>query len=83
MDSLLKQKPLFRRACPALLVLGGLFLLYFLSAGPAIRMAQSRTISTDAVVAAYAPLFFAMDMFPGGDWLTEKYIGLWELPEPL
>ena len=66
----------------------GLSLVYALSAGPALMLAQRRVIPTDPVVAIYfspySPLQIVTSLVPGADGLMKRYIGFWEslTPEP-
>jgi hypothetical protein len=64
----------------------GVALLYFLSAGPALLLAQRRVVATETVVAIYfgphAPLEILTSIVPGADWLTKRYVGYWESLTP-
>jgi hypothetical protein len=69
----------WKRGLLSVLVLA---LLYALSAGPAVFLAQRRMVSTASVEAVYfnpySPLALAMLLIPGTDWLMKRYIGFWE-----
>ena len=64
----------------------GLAVLYVLSAGPALMLAQRRWVSTDIVEAVYfspySPLEMVTLIVPGADWLMKRYVGLWAAEDP-
>lgn len=69
------------------MVVIGLAVLYALSAGPALMLAQRRLVSTDTVVAVYfspnSPLEMLTGFVPGTGWLMKRYIGLWASDDPV
>jgi hypothetical protein len=61
-------------------LLGLALALYVLSSGPALRMAQQRKISTQALETVYGPLMTAMEVVPGCGWI-KSYMDLWALDD--
>jgi hypothetical protein len=72
----------FKRWLLVILIIA-LPLLYFLSAGPALLMAQRRMIATEKVEAFLSPLEFATAMIPGAERLMHSYLMWWESLTPV
>jgi hypothetical protein len=59
-----------------------LAVLYALSFGPAVMMAQRRLIRTETVEKVYSPLETATLIVPGASFLLQRYVGLWAREDP-
>ena len=57
--------------------------LYPLSFGPAVMLAQRRLVSTDTVEMVYSPVETAALIVPGAAPLLHWYVGLWESLTPM
>jgi hypothetical protein len=66
--------------CFALLL--ALVVVYALSFGPAVMMAQRRLVRTETVEKVYSPLETATLIVPGAHWLLRRYVGLWATEDP-
>jgi hypothetical protein len=58
-------------------------LLYILSAGPALMLAQRRIVQTEKIEAYLAPVEFVITMVPGANMILGPYMLWWESLTPL
>jgi hypothetical protein len=65
----------------SLLLAFGLAALYLLSIGPALQLNKRGVISPDTLERFYFPLSF-ISQIPGAGIVLEKYLELWDAPEP-
>jgi hypothetical protein len=60
-----------------------LLLVYVLSAGPAVKLADANIIPFSIVLTIYSPLETLGDVCPPAKRLLAWYVGLWETPRHL